>query len=116
MRHRTMLGAVVAAAIDAPPVISPCADDSGNQTPGTTTTSKIGPVAVRSGRVGQALVDPGQHQQYRHLPDRGRQSRRAPENSGEEVNAAIYRDGGNGSNDDASDFIAWIATITGFRR
>lgn len=40
----------------------------------------------------------------------------ALEGLGAEVNAAMYWDGGHGSNEDAEDFIAWIGEITGYHR
>ncbi|WUO54303.1 Tat pathway signal sequence domain protein [Streptomyces sp. NBC_00280] len=37
------------------------------------------------------------------------------EELGDDVNAAMYWDSGHGANDDAADFIAWIAKVTGYR-
>ncbi|UJW31561.1 hypothetical protein L3Q67_41410 [Saccharothrix sp. AJ9571] len=39
----------------------------------------------------------------------------ALDNLGDDVNAAMYWDAGHGANEDAAEFIAWIAEITGHR-
>lgn len=38
-----------------------------------------------------------------------------PENLGDDVNASMYWDGGHGANEDAADFIQWIADVTGHK-
>ncbi|UUU28125.1 subtype B tannase [Streptomyces sp. DSM 40750] len=38
------------------------------------------------------------------------------ENLGDDVNAFMYWDGGHGANEDAADFIKWIAKVTGYRK
>jgi hypothetical protein len=35
------------------------------------------------------------------------------QNLGDDVNVAMYWDAGHGANQDAADFVAWIASITG---
>ncbi|KFG01928.1 hypothetical protein IQ62_04285 [Streptomyces scabiei] len=37
------------------------------------------------------------------------------ENFGDDVDAAMYRDGGHGANEDTADFIQWIAKVTGHK-
>ncbi|WP_328838040.1 hypothetical protein [Streptomyces europaeiscabiei] len=37
------------------------------------------------------------------------------ENLGDDVDAAMYGDGGHGANEDAADFIKWIAKVTGHK-
>ncbi|BBC34876.1 hypothetical protein SGFS_061700 [Streptomyces graminofaciens] len=38
------------------------------------------------------------------------------ENLGDDVDAAMYWDAGHGANEDAADFIKWIAKVTGYRK
>ncbi|WP_306300401.1 MULTISPECIES: hypothetical protein [Streptomyces] len=37
------------------------------------------------------------------------------ENLGDDVDTAVYWDGGHGANEDAADFIKWIAKVTGHK-